>query len=75
MQNTHNTVTNSIGIDSKVRNQLLKNLDSESDSIINNKGDNYQDIFSNSEIKRDTINIGDNKNKSREKFFNNYLNI
>ena len=76
VQNTHNSITNSMGIDSKVKNQLLKNLDSESESIINNMGENYQDIFSNSEIKRDTVNNNsDNKNKTREKFFNNYLNI
>jgi hypothetical protein len=35
---------------------------------------NFQDVFSNSEIKNNN-NINVNQNKSKDKFFNNYLNI
>jgi hypothetical protein len=65
------------GIDSKTKNKLLKEMDSESNTYNPEENiDNYQDIFSNSEIKKDTVNTIDNNDKKiREKFFNNYLNI
>ena len=67
----------STGIDSKTKNKLLKEMDSESHTYNPEENlENYQDIFSNSEIKRDTVNtIDNNERKTREKFFNNYLNI
>ena len=67
-----------------MKNDLKKDL-ADSESLTYNPEDNnkkYQDIFSNSEVESkpinsnetiDTINL--KKNKSKEKFFNNYLNI
>ena len=64
-------------VDSKVKNHILKELDSE--SITYNAEvniDNYQDVFSNSDIKKDTINtLEKNEKKNRQNFFNNYLNL
>jgi hypothetical protein len=61
---------------SDVKNKILKDLDS--DTITYNpeeNAENYQDIFSNSDMKH-TVNTNEkNEKKSREKFFNNYLNI
>ena len=72
-----NVSKKSLGIDSKTKNQLLKDINSESHTYNPEDNiDNYQDIFSNSEIKRDTVNpLDNNDKKNRDKFFNNYLNI
>ena len=82
--NKKTSESKSISINSKVKNDLKKDL-AESESLTYNPEDNnkkYQDIFSNSEVESkknnsnetiDTINL--KKTKSKEKFFNNYLNI
>jgi len=72
----------STNIESKIKHNILKNLDSETYKPEMNI-ENYQDIFSNSEIKRDTVekisknnnNTNNTNNKNKQKFFNNYLNI
>ena len=64
-------------VDSKVKNHILKELDSESITYNAEANiDNYQDVFSNSDIKKDTINtLEKNEKKNRQNFFNNYLNL
>lgn len=63
-------------INSNIRNKLLKNLESETESIAYKPNEKYQDIFSNSEIRKDTVKIeGNQDEKTKDKFFNNYLNI
>ncbi len=61
---------------SEIKNRILKDLDS--DTVTYNpeqNAENYQDIFSNSDMKH-TVNTNEKaEKKSREKFFNNYLNI
>jgi hypothetical protein len=70
-----NSVVNSNTINSNMRNQLLKNLESESESVYK-PNEKYQDIFSNSEIRKDTVKIeGTQDARTKDKFFNNYLNI
>ena len=77
--------TKSLSINSNIKNNIKKNL-ADTESITYNKEDNnknYQDVFSNSDmphngiIEQDTnLNTQDkNESKSREKFFNNYLNF
>ena len=74
-----------MSINSNIKNNIKKNL-ADTESITYNKEDNnknYQDVFSNSDmphngiIEQDTnLNTQDkNESKSREKFFNNYLNF
>ena len=82
--NKKTSESKSISISSKVKNDLKKDL-AESESLTYNPEDNnkkYQDIFSNSEVESKPINSNETidtvnlkKNKSKEKFFNNYLNI
>jgi hypothetical protein len=77
IKNSHHSATKSNGSNnSELKNKILKDLDS--DTISYNPEDNaknYQDIFSNSDVKH-TVNTHDKvEKKSREKFFNNYLNI
>jgi hypothetical protein len=67
----------STGLNSMIKNNLLKNLESdkshsETENTFN-PNQKYQDFFSNSEIKKDTV-IND-KDEIKNKFFNNYLNI
>jgi len=86
---THNNSTRSLSIDSKMKNKLTKNL-ADSDTMTYHPEENvnnYQDIFSNSDIKpkstsdhstrnNETLDTQEkNDKKSRDKFFNNYLNI
>ena len=74
IRQTQNTATKSNN--SEIKNKILKDLDS--DTVTYNpeeNAENYQDIFSNSDMKH-TVNTHEkNEKKSREKFFNNYLNI
>jgi hypothetical protein len=74
IKQTQNTATKSNNSD--IKNKILKDLDS--DTMTYNPEDNaenYQDIFSNSDMKH-TVNTNEKiEKKSREKFFNNYLNI
>jgi hypothetical protein len=76
IRNSHNSATRAQSGNSDVKNKILKELDS--DTITYNpeeNAENYQDIFSNSDIKH-TINTNEKvEKKTREKFFNNYLNI
>ncbi len=77
IRNSHHSATKSNGSNnSELKNKILKDLDS--DTVNYNPEDNannYQDIFSNSDVKH-TVNTHDKvEKKSREKFFNNYLNI
>ena len=93
--NTNHTA--STGLNSMVKNKLLKNLESdtlnkddersnmtgnkkkivnsESESAIRNPHEKYQDFFSNSEIKKDSLQNVDKNDNTKNKFFNNYLNI
>lgn len=76
--------TKSLSINSNVKNKVKKSL-ADSESVSYNKEEsnkNYQDVFSNSDAKdgiirqESNLNTQDqNENKSREKFFNNYLNF
>ena len=84
IKQSHNTATrthsnashNDLNNNSDIKNKILKDLDS--DTITYNpeeNAENYQDIFSNSDMKH-TVNTNEKaEKKSREKFFNNYLNI
>ncbi len=79
IKQSHNTATrthSNASNNSDIKNRILKDLDSE--TITYNpeeNAENYQDIFSNSDVKH-TINTNEKaEKKSREKFFNNYLNI
>lgn len=77
IKHSQNTATKTnASHDSDIKNKILKDLDS--DTITYNPEDNaenYQDIFSNSDMKH-TVNTNEKiEKKSREKFFNNYLNI
>ena len=84
--NTNHTA--STGLNSMVKNKLLKNLESDSnmignkkivnsdsESAIRNPHEKYQDFFSNSEIKKDSLQNVDKNDNTKNKFFNNYLNI
>ncbi len=61
---------------SEMKNKILKELDTET---VQQEPDNYQDVYSNSDMMskaNNSINTNEkNEKKSREKFFNNYLNI
>ena len=77
IKNSHHSATKSNGSNnSELKNKILKDLDSETISYNpEDNAKNYQDIFSNSDVKH-TVNTHDKvEKKSREKFFNNYLNI
>ncbi len=75
IKQSHHSATKSHN-SSELKNKILKDLDS--DTVQYNPEDNlnnYQDIFSNSDVKH-TVNTHEKaEKKSREKFFNNYLNI
>jgi hypothetical protein len=60
-----------------MKNKILKELDTETVTYNpEQNGDNYQDIYSNSDVKHNTVNTNEkNEEKSRNKFFNNYLNF
>jgi len=62
---------------SEMKNKILKELDTETVTYNpEQNGDNYQDIYSNSDVKHNTVNTNEkNEEKSRNKFFNNYLNF
>lgn len=73
-QNNAN-VQRSQSVHSEIKTKILKELDSETVYKPEENAQNYQDVFSNSEIKN-TINTQDKvEKKTREKFFTNYLNI
>lgn len=90
LNKTHSSVNNkSLSIDSKVKNNIVKDL-ADSDTLTYNPEKNnekYQDVFSNSEIEEkhngiletkadETIDTQLQKElKQKEQFFNNYLNI
>jgi hypothetical protein len=84
--NTNHTA--SPGLNSMVKNKLLKNLESDSnmignkkivnsdsESAIRNPHEKYQDFFSNSEIKKDSLQNVEKNDNTKNKFFNNYLNV
>ncbi len=76
LRQSQNNATKTNSANSEMKNKVLKELDSETANY-NQEGnaDNYQDVFSNSDVKN-TINTNEkHEKKSREKFFNNYLNI
>lgn len=63
-------------IDNKIKNILKKDLatDSDLETSLNYKQDNkYQEIFSNSNIEQNNNIAGSTNNKSKQSFFNNYL--
>ena len=71
----YNTATNNISINTSVKNNLIKDLMTE--SVLYNpedKNEKYQDIFSNSEIP-DNLNrkVSKNLNREKENFYNSYL--
>lgn len=71
-QSQNNNIKHPQSVHSEMKMKILKELDSET---VYKPEENYQDVFSNSEIKN-TINTQDKvEKKTREKFFINYLNI
>ena len=71
----NNNMQRSQSVHSEMKSKILKELDSETVYKPEENAENYQDVFSNSEIKN-TINTQDKvEKKTREKFFTNYLNI
>ena len=71
-----NNKTDNNNIDNKIKNILNKDLatDSDLETSLNYKQDNkYQEIFSNSNIEQINQNRNSPKNKSKQQFFNNYL--
>lgn len=63
-------------IDNKIKNILKKDLatDSDLETSLNYKQDNkYQEIFSNSNIEQSKQSLGTTNDKSKQSFFNNYL--
>ncbi len=78
IRQNNNTATksNDSHNNSDIKNKILKDLDSDTANYNpEENANNYQDVFSNSEMKQ-TINTNEKvEKKSREKFFNNYLNI
>ena len=75
-QSQHNAIPQrSQSVHSEMKTKILKELDTETVYKPEDNAENYQDVFSNSEIKN-TINTHDKvEKKTREKFFTNYLNI
>ena len=75
-QSQHNAISQrSQSVHGEMKTKILKELDSETVYKQEENAENYQDVFSNSEIKN-TINTQDKvEKKTREKFFTNYLNI
>ncbi len=75
---SQNTVSARQEENSEMKNKILKELDTETVQQ-NQEGDNYQDVYSNSDMmgkSNNSINTNEkNEKKSRDKFFNNYLNI
>lgn len=76
IKQSHHSATKSNSNNSELKNKILKDLDSDTGNYNpEDNAHNYQDIFSNSDVKH-TINTHEKaEKKSREKFFNNYLNI
>jgi hypothetical protein len=76
LRQSHNNATKTNSANSDMKNKVLKELDSETANYNQEaNADNYQDVFSNSDV-RNTINTNEkHEKKSRDKFFNNYLNI
>lgn len=71
----YNTATNNISINTSVKNNLIKDLMTETVSYNpEDKNEKYQDIFSNSEIP-DNLNrkVSKNLNREKENFYNSYL--
>ena len=74
-QSQHNNIQRSHSVHSEMKTKILKELETETVYKPEENVENYQDVFSNSEIKN-TINTQDKvEKKTREKFFTNYLNI
>ena len=71
----YNTATNNISIDTSVKNNLIKDLMTDTVSYNPEDGnDKYQDIFSNSEVPDNTNRkVSKNLSKDKENFYNNYL--
>ncbi len=73
---SQNTVSARQEENSEMKNKVLKELDTET---VHHEADNYQDVYSNSDMidkANNSINTNEkNDKKSRDKFFNNYLNI
>ncbi len=73
---SQNTVSARQEENSEMKNKVLKELDTET---VQHEADNYQDVYSNSDMidkANNSINTNEkNDKKSRDKFFNNYLNI
>ena len=74
-QSQNTNIQRSQSVHSEMKTKILKELDTETVYKPEENAENYQDVFSNSEIKN-TINTQDKvEKKTREKFFTNYLNI
>lgn len=75
IKQSHHSATKSNSVHSEIKNKILKELDSATEYKPEENADNYQDVFSNSDVKN-TINTNEKvEKKTREKFFNNYLVI
>jgi hypothetical protein len=73
---SQNTISARQEENSEMKNKILKELDTETVQQ-HQDADNFQDVYSNSDMKaNNSINTNEkNEKKSRDKFFNNYLNI
>lgn len=70
----HKTATKDISINSNIKKNIIKDL--ESDTLTYNpedRNENYQDIFSNSDVNDKKRNSYKSINKSKDKFISNYL--
>jgi hypothetical protein len=86
LKNKSETSDNNISQNNTNINKIINNIDETDTSIYNTKNDKFQEVFSNSNTKEnintkeDTNNLKpflpeNNINKTKEKFFANYLNL
>ena len=73
-----NEINNETSANNENINKIINNLDNTDTSIYNNKNDTFQEVFSNSITKDNNpkSNLPENNiNKTKTKFFANYLNL
>ena len=78
LENKSETSINNINTNDEKIKKIIHNLDESETSIYNNKNDAFQEVFSNS-ISKDNlpkpVQPQNNLNKTKAKFFANYLNL
>lgn len=78
LENRTETSVNNIDHNDEKIKKIINNLDESETSIYNNKNDTFQEVFSNSISKANetkTFLPENNTNKTKAKFFANYLNL